>query len=299
MLVDEVVSLIKTEVDADPINFLYFDAEIDTPRVIWNELLQLPFGTKGNRLSIVSNADKLLDTPQFQEYVKSRGTLPRNYVIFVSTDPALRRVDTDKSKGELHPSLTYLKTRGALIECRPFTATTAKYAVEWVKQKADIRGRVAEHLLNRATGDLRLVRDTLGKLSVFPGEITLGVVNEMLEEVPNDTFLDAIFALDRKTALSALSELPSSEYSRTLGLIDARLDLAGLVHDMLIEHKNPGEIARAAGAKSFLVPDMLPYAKHYDKKRRLRIRTLLATIDGYTSTTGVPDGALEVLVLMW
>jgi hypothetical protein len=142
------------------------------------------------------------------------------------------------------------------------------------------------------------VRDTLNKLKVVNGEISLRLVDEMFEERPDDTFLNALFAMDRKTALAALREMPRSEYSRTIGLVDARLDLAGLVHDMVIAQRSSGEIARAAGNKGFLVPDMLPVAKYYDKKRRLRIRKYLATVDSY-SEYGIPDGALEALVALW
>ena len=294
VLVDEVVDLIRESVKADSVNTGYIDARESTERFVWNELRQLPFGTHVNRVTVVRGAENLKDEESFLQYVKDRGAMPRNYVIFVSNEPTLRK----NEKNETWYPLEYLKTRGAVVECKPFTAATAKHAVTWVMEKAEIRGRVAEHMLNRATGDLRLVRDTVNKLKVFPGEITLRVVSDMFEERPADTFLGALFSLDRKTALKALKEIPRDDYSRTLGLVDARLDLAGLVHDLLIEHKSSGEIAKIAGNKGFLVPEMLPVAKHYDKRRRLRIRKFLATVDEYSST-GIPDGALEALIALW
>lgn len=295
VLVDEVVDLIKKSLPTDPINLVYLDAREDSERDIWNSLRQLPFGSQANRLTIVTGASELKDGKKFLQYIKDRGAFPKNYCIFISTESALRRSEDGKSLWE---PLEYLKNRGSVIECKPFTAATAKHAVTWVRQKAEIREAVAVHLLNRATGDLRLVRDTIDKLSVFPGEISQRVVNEMFEERPSDTFLGALFSIERKTAMEALKELPRDEYSKTLGLIDARLDLAGLVHDMMISQRTPGDIARAAGNKGFLVPEMLPVAKFYDKKRRLRIRSYLATVDGYTEY-GVPEGALEALVVLW
>lgn len=295
ILVDEVVDLITKAVGPDEINHVYLDARETTERQIWNELRQLPFGPTASRLTIVKGAEKLKNDALFIQYIKDRAVLPRNYVIFISDEKSARRTEDGKALWE---PLEYLKNRGTTIECRAFTSATAKHAVTWVKEKADIRGRVAEYLLNRATGDLRLVRDTVAKLSVFPGEISLRVVSEMFEEKPSDTFLGALFALDRKTAMHAISEIPRNEYSKTLGLVDARLELAGQVHDMLIQHKTHGEIARAAGNKGFLVPEMLPVAKHYDKKRRMRIRNYLATVDNF-SYYGVPDGALEALVILW
>jgi DNA polymerase III delta subunit len=296
VLVDEVVDLLKGVIPADAVNTVHLDAREQTPRYIWNELRQYPFGQDATRLTIVYGAEDLPLDEDFIQYIKDRGALPRNYVIFVSSEDQLRKKE-DNARSVVD-ALEYLKGRGAVIECRPFTASTAKHAVTWVKEKAELRGRVAEYILNRATGDLRLVRDTLNKLKVIKGDVSLRLIDEMFEAQPDDTFLGALFALDRKTALAVLQEMPRSEYSRTIGLVDARLDLAGLVHDMLIQQKSSGEIAKAAGNKGFLVPDMLPVAKHYDKKRRLRIRKYLATVDSY-SQYGVPEGALEALVAIW
>jgi len=297
ILVDEVVDLIKGSLTVDPINLVYLDAKEESERTIWNELRQLPFGNNKIRLTIVRGAEKLKQSDWFIQYIKDRGSLPRNYVVFVSSETILRKGEDEQSRLLWLP-LEYLKTRGAVVECKAFTNNTAKHAVSWVKEKLDIRGRVAEFLLNRATGDLRLVRDTMGKMAQFEGEVTLRHISEMFDERPDDSFLGALFALDRRTAMKALKELPTSEYAKTLGLVDARLELAGMVHDMLVQKKTPGDIAKAAGNKGFLVPEMLPVAKHYDKNRRQRIRNYLATVDTY-SEYGVPDGALEALVVLW
>lgn len=290
---DEIIDSIKSNIQTDQINTIYLNVPEEGERYIWNELRQHPFGTQAYRLSIVRGAEKILSSEQFQQYIKDRGTLPRNYVIFVSSEEFLRKED-----GRTWEPLELLKTRGSMIECRPFTSATAKHAVTWVRTKADIRGRVAEHLLNRATGDLRLVRDTLNKLKSFPGEVTLKVIDEMFEARPDDDFISALFALDRKTASAALKEIPASEYGRTLGLVDARLDIAGMIHDLQIQKKTPGEIAKMAGKKGFLVPELLPVAKHYNKKRRLKIRKYLAMVDGYAEF-GYPEGALEGLTAIW
>lgn len=284
-------------IGADSMNVTHLDASVDSAREIWNDLTQLPFG-KGNRLNVVRHADSLLKSPRFTQFISDRGKMPRAFTIFVSDEAIIPKAENAEGKMEMIPPLVFLKTRGALIECRPFTETTAKYAVEWVKTKADIRGVVAEQVLNRSAGQLRHVRDTINKFAVLDIEPTVSLVNELMEEQPGDAFLDALFVLNRKEALKSLAILPQSEYARTLGLVDARLELAGHVHDMLVEKKTTGEIVRSAGNKSFLVPDILPVAKHYDKKRRVRIRKLLALIDTY-SDYGAPDGCLELLVAHW
>lgn len=298
ILVEDVVARIKAELAPEPWNFVVYDGAVDTNRRIWNDVRQYPMGIKAKRLVLIWNAE-LLDATQMDHYIEDKRQFPDNYVIMVSNDADLPRVPVEGNpRGELPAHLQKMKTRGQLIHCRPFTSSTARYAVRWVQESARISSQVAAHLLNRANGDLRLVRDVVTKLRVFPDAITLTTVNSMLEERPKDTFINALFSLDRKTALKSLNELPRSEWPRTLGLIDARLELAGYVHDRQIEHKTAGEIARGAGNKSFLVPDILPVAKYYDNKRRMKIRELLSAIDEYTPT-GIPNGALEVLVAFW
>lgn len=254
----------------------------------------MPFGLQATKLTVVRGAEALTRKEDFLQYIRDRGTLSRNYVIFISTEAGLRRDE----EGATWEPLVFLKGKGSLVECRPFTASTAKHAVSWASERANIQIRVSEHLLNRANGDMRVVRDTLDKLSAFPGEASLRDVDEMFEEIAAQDMLDAIFAMDKKSALAALQDLPTSEYSRMIGLIDARLELAGHVHDLRVSGKNSGEIARSAGNKAFLVPRMLPVAKYYDKGRRLRIRKYLALLDEY-SEWGVPDGALEGLISIW
>lgn len=298
ILIQDVADRIKNFVNPDPWNMVFLDAAEDSERRVWSELRQLPMGIGKERLAVVWNADKL--TPdRVIEYIEDRRYFPANRVVFVSREADVPKVrDEDDRRDIPAPHIEEIRKRGQLIQCRPFTEATAKHAVNWVMESARINSVNAAHLLNRANGDLRLVRDVIAKLKVFPTDVTLATINSMLAERPKDTFINALFAMDRKTALKALNELPRSEWSRTLGLLDARLELAGYVHDQQVEHKSPGEIARGAGNKSFLVPDMLAVAKYYDIKRRQRIRGLLSIIDEYTDT-GIPNGAFETLVAFW
>jgi DNA polymerase III delta subunit len=161
-----------------------------------------------------------------------------------------------------------------------------------------MRPGVASHLLERANGNIRLVRDLCLKLAMFPQEPTIAMVNELLREHPRDTFAGALLALDRKTALLALAELPQDEYAAVIGTLEANVDLAGLVHDMLVQHKSNSEISRAAGNKRFLVPDLLPVARHYNPTRRASIRQLLSDADEVLRL-GERTAVMETLVAYW
>lgn len=305
VLIEDVVAYVKGRLQPAPWNYVPLVAGQDSERTIWAEVDQLPLGA-GNRVIIIRSAEKLKEWDRFEDWIKNRSRNPRTFLILVSNEERIPRTELtreQKRKGEtatVLPHVAAIGTKGHVIECRPYTNATAKYAVEWVKSKIKkpMRDGIAAHLLNRADGDLRLVRDVCFKLALFPGEITISTVNGMFIERPRDSFADALLALDKKTALLALRDLPVADYSRTLGFLDSRLDLAGMVHDMLIDHKPQTEIARAAGAQSFLVKDIIPVSKHYDTKRRLAIRKILAITDEAIQS-GNSVGIMEALVLLW
>lgn len=303
VLIDDVVASIKERLNPEPWNFLPLVAGEDSERQIWAEADQHPMGNSP-RLLVIRNAELLKNWDRFEHWIATRTRNPKTFLILVSREEKVPRLEPtpeqrrERAKGDIVPHIAAIGTKGHVIECRPYTNATAKYAVQWVQSKVRMRDGIASHLLNRSNGDLRLVRDVCLKLAAFPGEISLSTVNGMLIERPRDTFSDALLALDKKTALLALKDLQPTDYSRTLGYLDSRLDLAGMVHDMLVEHKPQPEIARAAGSQSFLVKDIIPVSKHYDAKRRLAIRRVLAIADE-ALRSGSTTGVMETVVVFW
>lgn len=298
VLVEEIVQTVRQTINPSPWNFSQFVVGEDSERAIWADMGQYPIDS-GRRLLIIRNAEALKSFDPLVEFIAHRTLNPRTYVLLVSGEERLTRVPSgEDGKFQYAPHLAAFGAKGNIVECRPFTQDTAKHAVAWVVSKTGMREGVAGHLLERANGDLRLVRDTCEKLSVLDSQLSLGVINSMLAERPRDTFSNSLMALDKKTALLALSRLPESEYSRTLGLLESRLDLAHMVHTMLIQQKSASEIGRAAGEKRFLVPDLLPIGKHYDAARCQAIRRALATADE-ALRAGARQGVLEVVVSLW
>jgi DNA polymerase III delta subunit len=275
----------------------------DSERELWAALGQHPIEA-GTRLVVVRNAEKLKSLSRIAEWASAKAKNPRTHVIFVSNSPTLDRETQTleqrktRTKGALLPHLQAISGKGSLIECRPFTQATAKHAVTWVESKVEIRRGVAGHLLNRANGDLRLVRDAVRKLKVFPDEVSEEVVDLLFSERPRNTFVDALLELDKPTALLALEYLPQSEYSSTIGLLDQRLEVVGTVHDMLISHHSMSQITAQLGTMGFLAKDLVPIAKSYDPKRRLALRKNLAVADEAVRG-GVTEGPLEALVNFW
>lgn len=303
VLVDEVVAYIKKALAPDAWDYVPLVVGEDSERDIWATVNQHPIGS-GKRLVVIRNAEMLKRLDRLPQFIKTRNTNPRTHLVFISNEEKISRTEPtpeerrEGKKGTLAPHLAAIGTKGHVIECRPFTQSTAKYAVTWVQSKVRMREGIAAHLLNRANGDLRLVRDMCAKLALFPDQVSISTVNGMLTEQPRDSFVNALLALDRATALLALRSMSTDEYSRTIGLLDSRLDLAGLVHDMMSKHHPQYEITAAAGSQAFLVPDLMPVAKHYDAKRRLAIRRVLAVADE-AMRSGNYEAVMEVIVAYW
>lgn len=304
VLVEEIIEDIRRKLNPSPLNFLHFVVGEDKERLIWNEMDQYPSG-QGKRLVIIRNAEALKNFSRLESFVRHRSTNPRTYVVFVSGEPRLPRepaTEEQKRDKKTPPYVPHLllfgSNKGYLIECRPYTNDTAKHAITWVKSKIPVRDGIAAHLLERANGDLRLVRDTCRKLRAFEGVIQLSTINMLLSERPRDDFADALLHMDKRTAHLALERLSPTEYSRTIGFLDARLDLAGVVHDMMTAHKTQQEISAAVGSQRFLVPEVMEVAKHYDVKRRSQIRTALSLADAALQE-GQTVGVMELVIQYW
>lgn len=249
-------------------------------------------------------AQRLKHLDRIAEWVSTKNKNPLTYVVFVSEEPELVREEQtkemrkDRIKPALLPHLLAIQGKGALIECKPFTAATAKHAVTWVQTKVTIRRGIAGKLLERANGDLRLTRDAYRKLSAFPEEISEQTINLLLSARPRLSFVDALLEIDKRAAFLALDYMEPTEYSAAIGLLDQRLEIIGTVRDMLVSHASQAQISAALGTMGFLARDLIPLAKAYDQKRRLQLRQLLASVDEALKS-GITRGPLEILVHYW
>jgi DNA polymerase III delta subunit len=299
ILIDEVVTHITTLLGVSPWNYVALVAGEDSDRVLWAELERHPID-QSFRLVVVRDAEKIKDRDRIEAWAKNKAANPKTYLVLISNEQRIPTVPAEKrgEKPSPEPHVAALARRGQVIECRPFTQATARHAITWVRSKVHMPENVAAHLLNRANGDLRLVRDTCVKLAVLDDSVSISVIDAMLSQRPRIDFREALLQRRKKDALFSLTRLAPEEYGRVLGQIDADLDLAGLVYDLTNQHATQGEIVRAAGKMAFLVPHMQPIAKHYDPKRRTALRRLLAVADEAVRG-GERIGVMESLVAQW
>lgn len=286
-----------------PWSRVFYWANTDDSDEIWAELDQFPLDGEP-RIVVVRYAEKLSDLHRLKDWVASRTKNPLTHVLFVSSEPELSREEPTKEmlkerkKPALLPHLAAIYGKGSLVECKPFTQATAKHAVKWVQSMVPIRPGTAGKLLERANGDLRLTMSTVRKLAAFPEEITEQSINLLLSARPRMSFHDALLTLDKPAAMLALDYLQPDQYSAEIGLLDQRLEVLGVVRDMVLMHKNRGEIAKALGPMGFMASEFMAVSKMYDKRRRDAARALLAKTDAALKA-GQTRGPMQALAVLW
>lgn len=303
VLVEDIVSYIVGYLAPEPWNLATLVAGEDSEREIWAALDQHPMGSSP-RVVVLRHVERIQSWERFIQWVKDRGRNPRTYLVLVSSEESVPKEELTAQQRREHvrpgplPHIAAIGTKGHVVECKPFTPATALKSVEWVVSKAPMRDVVARYLLTRTNWNLRMVRDTCLKAAVFPGEVTAAVITALVSEQPRDTLADALMALDRKTALLAAEEMDPNDLGRLIGLLDSKLDTVGTVHDMMLEHRSLGEMAKALGPQAFLLNDLMKVSKHYDTARRHKIRKVLAIADE-AHRSGATTGVIEAVISLW
>jgi DNA polymerase III delta subunit len=303
VLVEDVVSMVKTIASPKEWNYEELDAALLEERAIWPKVFTAPFGEKESRVVVVRNAHLLIHLYRLVPLLKVRKNPMMFLVLVGDTNGVPRKPRTEEQiklgkQGDLVPGLDAMSGKGYIIECRPFTQATALTAVDWVISKVSMPPSVAGQLLNRANGDLRLVRDTLAKIRLLGLSPTMGLINELFSAQPRDSFVNALLAVDKKTALAALSRMSPQDYPQAVGQLLSSVKFAEMVNKSVAEHASDFDIAKRAGSRAFLVPDVKPVARFYNKKRVSEILTALADADDVLRR-GQTTGVLEMLVTRW
>lgn len=298
-LIEYIIGVTKKFVESKFEYVEYVPMLYSTDKEFWDEVYQSVFEDAA-KIVVLRGAEKLKRPEQIQEFVATRNLRKNTYLIFVSNEENAPKVaKTDDPGMELPSWLKCLTSpKGQVIECKPFTEATAPVAIDWVKGQVSLQSGVAAHILNRADGDLRLVRDVCVLLRAMPGEPTISTVNELIDQVPRTGFVDALIRGDKSEALEALRSIPSSDYRRVLALLDSRIDLVQLIHTGLSSHLSRGEISRSAGKQGFLVPEYLDYAKGYSVSRVQEVRDLILFFDRLAQKSG-KTGMMEAMVAQW
>lgn len=286
VLVEEVVDFIRRQLGVSDMDYVCLTAGTVADRDIWAAAGQYPMDPTANRLILIRDAEKIRNWEPLTEWLAGARRLPTVHLLFVSNLP-------DFGADKKMPShVEAIKARGHIVRCAMPNETDA---LAWVKRRANLDDETARHLLTRTGGNLALAGAVCAKLSLFDGQAGPRTINQLCAEVPADSFVESLLLLNKRAALHAAESLRPNDFGKIIGLLDSRLDLLAVLHRAVRAGYSTREVQ---GFPLFLVKQFMSVAKHYDPKRCLYSRRVLAVIDD-VHRSGARDGLMTALTALW
>ena len=302
VLVDDVVAATVRALDTRPWSIHRVTLGEHSEDEVWALAQMVPLETE-DRVILVHNAERLQQHHRIAEFTANKRRNPRTHLIFVSGANTVPKVK-DESTNRMRPAawLDPIRKAGKVIECKPFTNTSNKYAVAWIRTRGGdhVTENLAKRMVIRANGDLRLIRDACVKLAALPGPLSNQHVDAYVPYLPDDSFVDALMLREKKTALAALALMTEQEKERALYELANQIQFVGTIHDMVKDRMTDSAIRAAAQevGKVHLVGPALRIQSFYTPKRRLDIKRLLETVSR-AHDDGAREGVLESIVAVW
>jgi hypothetical protein len=290
-LVEEVVDSVRERVDADPYDSVSLTAGETSDRDIWAEFNL--FSTEARRRFIlVREAERIQKWGPFLDWFSSK-ELPRTYGVFVSS-----AYDTDRTTDWMQA----IVKKGRYTRCGPFSLERERVsdAVKVLQlHHRNLLAPEANYLFQRVRGDMEAALEALEKASYFRGEMSRAVIDALAEAKPSDRYVAALIAGRKVEAFEAARSMPEEDFSKTIGLLDSRLD--ALTRVGAIMRRDPRatiqKLCSSTGLPAVTVVDIRLAAASYDRKRIRRCSETLAFVDSAQATG--QDGLMEVLTSLW
>lgn len=300
VLVDNLVDHLLDQLKPTASNLVGVRMANQREDLLWPMLEQAPLDPRSPRVLVIRDAERIERWDRIATWLKGRRYMPNVRLIFISNEAKEPRIRNEEDSTWVAPAHIQMirKASGMVVGCNEFTEKTAHVAVAWVRSLYDMRANVAGHLLNRADGNLRLVRDAALKLRALERDASISLVNELLPQAPRHTFVDALIHLDRKTALQRIPQMHVANYRREIALLDSQLTFLNDLHHLQIRQASFADMARELTNRAFLIKEFIEDAKNYDSKNVARRRTLLAFADSILKQ-GAKVAVMEALVLNW
>lgn len=297
-LVEEVVDTTRQLLSVSEMDYVALVAGLAPDKEVWAAMNQYPMEPTANRLVLVRDAEKLKRWRPFEDWMSNSRQMPTVYLLFVSGQHEFPYIVKDgKSTGEFPPHIDVIKNRGRLVRC---STPNEDDLLAWVQRQAPMDGAVAQHLLERAAGNLGIVSNVCRKAALFPGRPSTTVIDVLCAEAPSDDFVDSLLTLNKQRAIRSLEAVPTSDYGKVIGRLDSRLELLAKLHSAVRQRKTLKDIAVSgkSDVPVFLARTLYPVAKHYDPIRRRSCRTVLTATDAAVRS-GSTRGVMESLVALW
>lgn len=292
VLVEEVVDTVRAALKPSDLDYHSFAAGSDPDRDIWAAANQHPLQPGANRLVLIRRAEKIASWGSLETWLAGTRHLPTTYLVFVAAEDDFPYRYVDGKRAGLKPHVELIKARGRIVRCAPPNEADA---VAWVRRRAPLDPDMARYLLQRSGGNLSTVAAACAKIALFNTSPGTGAIDALCAEAPNDTFVDSLLAMRKRDALLAADSLPERDYTKTIALLDTRLDLLA----SLWRATRAGLSAREVqGHPPFLVRQYMPVAKLYEPRRCEYARRVLAVLDN-ALRSGARTGVIEALVALW
>jgi hypothetical protein len=293
VLVEEIVDTVRDLLKASDLDCVSLIAGQDPDREIWAAANQYPMVPGANRLIQVRHAERIKRWEPLEEWLANSRRLPASHLLFVSGEAEVPHTTTG-GKRVPKPFIEAMKApKGHVVRC---AMPNEHDAIGWARRRGPLDEEMARYLLTRAGGNLALVASVCAKLNLFGAKVPgPRVIDELCREVPTDEFVESLLLLKKRDALLAAAAMDERDYRRAVGNLDYRLDLLATLHRAL----RTGQTVRDLGTlPQFLVRQFWPAAKHYDDRRCLHNRQVLAVVDSALKN-GARDAVLEALVALW
>lgn len=285
LLAEEILDAIRKAVNPHDLDYAYMSAASVKDRDIYSQLNQYPLDPLRKRLVVVRECDKIKKWDQLTEWLLSRH-IPQTVAVFIDS-----RLEVDTTT----PHMERVVKSGRLVKCGPLNEEDA---LLYIHAKCEITSSAAKLLWQRTGSNLRLAADVAKKATLFRGTADERVVMMLTELAPADDFLEALLRMDKATALNAIAAVPEDEISRIIGSLDYRLGLLHHMHSAMQRNQSIRELVSSTRISPFLVKQMLPYVKYYDRSKIRSCVDVLAFADT-NFQNGARIGLLETVTATW
>lgn len=241
------------------------------------------------RLLVVRDSEKIKDWSPVKGWLDS--CRQNNvYLLFVA----------DLEHGTLDQELIKTlrqRTVSEIIDCK---LTNSSDTVKWIKSKVKTDDRSANYLVDRSGGNLLSISNLCKKLHALEATMTNSVVDALIEESVDKSFVDALILLNKKEALLASEKVSSEDFIKILGQLTSGLIAVGKLNsEIKVRVFSEKDLAQRLGRGYYwAIRKYMPVVIRYDANKRASRFRVLAVVDAAVQA-GVRDGVLESLVSAW
>ncbi len=283
VLREEVIDDVWELVSPDPWNQIRVSLSESTESTIWSIANLYSISNEGSRLVQIRDAEQFRNWESLDLWFQNK-KWSNTVLLFVSSD--------DHISQSCNEYLTSHREQTVIINC---TMSNPVDLNSWIQAKVPgLDTGTARYLVDRTGGNLTAIQNVCNKLSLFPGNPGPGVIDELCDQGPADTFVESLLSLDRRSAALSAPQVPAQEFRKVVGLLESRLDLLARLRAGM-EFR---EMRAVPGVPLERMRQYEKLSRSYDRASIIKRRTVLAVADDAISKN-ITLGVMEALCSLW